>query len=509
MLEGTRLGRSLIIRMTQRSIAAKSRQYPALNSAIRAIGMAYDRGLQGYTVERTEFVQLLATPTCRNLLDLFFSRERARSLKTWSPAAGYVAHDLPTQRVGVIGAGAMGAGIGQLASHRGFEVVMKEIDAPAAEAGRQRIAQSVAAVAKRKGWDAAKRQEMTDRIEISCQEESLADCDLVVEAVVEREDVKADVFAMMDRVVKKSAMLTSNTSSLSVTKMAQATGRPGQVAGLHFFNPVHRMELVEVVRAKDTDDETIARLVAFVRALGKTPVVTADSPGFLVNRVLFPYLGEAVLMVGQSYDVLAMDKEVRRFGMPMGPLELLDQVGLDVALHVASSLDTILAGVAPVVDQLSVMVQHGHLGKKSGLGFYHYKHGKRQQPAELPNAMAAAPRHRDESGQGNDGMTPVQRRLVYPMLSEAIRCYQEQVVDQPWAIDLAMVLGTGFAPHRGGPLHLVDAIGPSLVMENLNRLQADWGDRFAPPQRLVEMVQSGQKFFASGKSISRPQPASS
>lgn len=504
MIESTGLGRAAIFRMTERATRSKVHQYPALAAAIRAVRLGYERGPAGFLCERNEFVDLLATPTCRNLLGLFFAREQARSMKTWSSDVGQAIHDAPIRIVGVVGAGAMGAGIGQLAAVRGYDVVMKEINSEAAEAGRHRIEKLVDDLAKRKNWDSRQRNEVLERVSISCDDSSLSDCDLVVEAVVELEDIKAQVFSTLDAVVQSSAILTSNTSSLSVTKMAASTGRSTQVAGLHFFNPVHRMELVEVVRTSDADDAagssdaTIARLVAFVKALGKTPVVTADSPGFLVNRVLFPYLGEAVLMVAEGHNVAKMDKEVRRFGMPMGPLQLLDQVGLDVALHVAMSLKSVLPGVAPVVDQLSEMVKHGHLGKKSGLGFYQYKKGKSVGVAVVPDADKNVTPPNLGNDFLDDGLTSIQRRLVYPMLAEAVRCHEEGVVKEPWAIDLAMVLGTGFAPHRGGPLHLVDAIGLGTVIGNLNQLREKLGDRFIPPKQLIEMSDLGKSFFGRG-----------
>ena len=193
-------------------------------------------------------------------------------------------------------------------------------------------------------------------------------------------------------------------------------------------------------------------------------------------------------MVGEGSDVTAMDKQIRRFGMPMGPLELLDQVGLDVALHVASSLHGVLPGVGPVVDHLSALVDKGHLGKKSGLGFYQYEKGKRGKPSTLPLESSGAKPQEAGNDQFDDQLTATQRRLVYPMLTEAIRCYQERVVDEAWAIDLAMVLGTGFAPHLGGPLHVVDSIGPPQLIQNLNQMQSTLGDRFAPPKGLVELA---------------------
>ncbi|MGI9471845.1 MAG: 3-hydroxyacyl-CoA dehydrogenase NAD-binding domain-containing protein [Rubripirellula sp.] len=496
VLEDNWLGRTVVLRMAARQVASKSKHYPALSSALRAIRLGFDKGPNGFLCERDEFVDLLASPTCRHLLDLFFARERARTVQTWSNSAE-ATHATPIRRVGVVGAGAMGAGIAQLSAIRGFDVVVQEAGDQAAEAGRQRIAKLIVDYARRRGWTDAQRVELQKKIKVDCDETMLAGCDLVVEAVVERENVKQQVFSTLDRVVQPAAILTSNTSSLSITRMASATHREKQVAGLHFFNPVHRMELVEVVRGSETDESTISRLVAFVKALGKTPIVTADSPGFLVNRVLFPYLGEAVRMVGEGYDIAEMDREIRRFGMPMGPIELLDQVGLDVAHHVAGTLQSVLPDAEPVVERFASLVESGHLGKKAGIGFYEYRKGKRGDAAKLPwgSIEQASARHNDYL---DDGLTAIQRRLVYPMLSEAVKCQEEGVVSDAWAIDLAMVLGTGFAPHRGGPLHLIDSIGVHQVMGNLRRLRGVHGQRFAPPQRLVAMSALGHSFFGRG-----------
>ena len=497
LMDATGIGRSIVFRMTEKQIRSNVKQYPALGAALKAVKAAYPGGPKGFATEREEFVKLIETPTCHSLLGLFFGREKARTLKTWSPDHADAVKDAPIKTVGVIGAGAMGAGIGLLAANRGYEVIMKEIDRAASEDAQRRMTKSIDKMAARKHWDDAKRMELLGRIEVTEIDMPLKPCDLVVEAVVERDDVKDRVFGTLDRVVQESAILASNTSSLSVTRMATSTNRPNQVAGLHFFNPVHRMELVEVVRAEKTDDLTIARLVGFVKALGKTPIVTTDSPGFMVNRVLFPYLGEAVLMVTEGFGIEQIDKEIRRFGMPMGPLELLDQVGLDVAHHVASSLMDTMPEVKPVVDQFSGLLEHGYLGKKSGRGFYRYPKGKKTGATILPGINADLVPPDLGNDYHNDGMTAIQRRLIYPMLSESIKCYDEGVVKEPWAIDLAMVLGTGFSPPRGGPLHVVDSIGADTVVSNLKRLQEKLGDRFQPPPRLTAMAQQNETFFES------------
>ncbi|SMP76471.1 short chain enoyl-CoA hydratase /3-hydroxyacyl-CoA dehydrogenase [Neorhodopirellula lusitana] len=487
--------RHAILKVARNGIASKSVHYPALASAIRSIEAGFERGPIGYQVEREEFVKLLNSTTSKRLLGLFFAREKARKFATWTDDATPVLHHSPIRRVGVIGAGAMGAGIAQLAAVRDFEVVVKEVDDTQLQSGRIRVGKLMKGLAARQNWGDAKLKSALNRVSYTTKPIEMSDCDLVIEAVVERDEVKAKVFAEMDRVTRPSAVLASNTSSLSVTRMSQATRHPERVAGLHFFNPVHRMELVEVIRCVDTDQATVARLIGFVKAMGKTPVVTADTPGFLVNRVLFPYLGEAVRMLGEGYSVKQIDGQVRKFGMPMGPLELLDQVGIDIAVHVAGSLEAVSRGTAEVVNPLSEMVRAGRLGKKTGRGFYDYRKGRKWKPMDRFNKRQEPKFASTRAGFVVDGMSAIQRRLIYPMLIEAITCHQEQVVQEAWAIDLAMVLGTGFAPHHGGPLHLVDTIGLKRVVQNSNQLCGLHGDRFTPPEQLIAMADRGETFF--------------
>ena len=499
LLESTRFGRAFVFRAAGKKVRSKSKQFPALDAAIRAIAAGYQFRVDGFAVERSEFARLLPTPTCRRLLELFFAREKARSIKTWSPESLDIVHDEPIRKIGVIGGGAMGAGIAQLAALRGFDVAIKEIDEGAAGVAKERIQEMISTLAKRKRWSSQQRDSVSSRILVTTDKYQLADADLIIEAVVEREDIKCAVFTEMDHVAKRTAIFATNTSSLSVDRMSAVVKRPSEMAGLHFFNPVHRMELVEVVRGSKTSRSTVAKLVSLVRAVGKTPVVTSDSPGFLVNRILFPYLGEAVVMVRDGCDIREIDKELTKFGMPMGPCALLDQVGLDVALHVAKSLSKTLTGIEPVIEQLSDMTGQGMLGVKSGQGFYQYANGKRGEPIHVDIQPLAQCDFKDFV---SDGLTNIQRRLVYPMLSEAIRCHEEAVVQEPWAIDLAMVLGTGFAPHLGGPLHVVDAIGHPKVLQNLCRLRSLYGNRFAPPKSLFASADRSLSFFGADKNVS-------
>jgi 3-hydroxyacyl-CoA dehydrogenase/enoyl-CoA hydratase/3-hydroxybutyryl-CoA epimerase len=278
-----------------------------------------------------------------------------------------------------------------------------------------------------------------------------------------------------------------------VSRLAQGIAHPGRIAGLHFFNPVHKMHLVEVIRGQTTDDDTIATLVELVRRVGKVPIVVADSPGFLVNRILFPYLDEAVRLVSEGVSGEFVDKEAVRFGMPMGPLELLDQVGIDVAADVAGTLGTIRNDPGPTPERLAAMAKEGSAGLKSGRGFYTYENGKRGKPTHwaIPSSRQAVP-HSDADA---TGLTAIQRRLIYPMINEAAKCL-DGVVNEAWAVDLGMVLGTGFAPFRGGPLHVADGIGIPLFMSGLEELSRASGNRYEPFPLLKKMAAEQRTFFA-------------
>lgn len=490
-LDSTALGRWIVFTAAQRRIDRQADHYPALSSALKAVKEGHHSRARGLKAEREEFTRLIFSTTSRNLQQIFFYRERARHPGTWSSVATEEAENgrMPTgiQRVAVVGAGVMGSAIGQLAAYKGCEVVLKEIDASAAAAGLKRVHGLFDSLVKRKRLHPDQLDHHLTRIRSTTDWSDLAHADLVIEAASERPDIKQDIFRRVDEVVQSQALLTTNTSSLRVDPLADATQRPAQVAGLHFFNPVHRMELVEVVKTAQTSDETIARLVQFVRFLGKTPIVTSDSPGFVVNRVLFPYLGEAVRMVFEGVAVKEIDRQMRSFGMPMGPLELLDQVGIDVAAHVAGSLATVLPESEAAAARLGEMVQNQRLGKKSGEGFYDYGGGgQRGRSFKAMYPLAEDPFVRNVDAR--DHLTAIQRRLIYPMLNEAARCLEQRIVPEPWMVDLAMVLGTGFAPFTGGPLRLVDTIGTRRLVQNMQMLGHAYGDRFQPTLMLREIA---------------------
>jgi 3-hydroxyacyl-CoA dehydrogenase/enoyl-CoA hydratase/3-hydroxybutyryl-CoA epimerase len=492
--DDTQPGRWMVFKMARKRLAGRGRHYPALTSAVKAIEAGFSRGLTaGLQVERDEFCRLLFTPTCRHLVELFFQRERARKPATWSGESESVTQ--PVQTVAVIGAGTMGAGIAQLMAYEGLNVVLKDIRQDLVAAGLDRIKKLMQDAVKSGSMSAAESELRQKAITGTTEWDAVSRADLALEAVLERLDIKQEVFRELDRRLAPAACLVSNTSALPIGELGAATLRPSQVAGLHFFNPVHRMQLVEVVRSAATDERTTAVLVQLVHDLGKVPIVVADSPGFLVNRILFPYLDEAVRLVCEGVPADRVDREAEDFGMFMGPLELLDQVGIDIAADVAQSIAALSPETSPAPERLKAMAGQGKLGRKADTGFYVYRKGHKRGVAEKPPEKQTAPRlpaaRQFASGESVPGIA---QRLALAVINAAAQCLADRIVAEAWMVDLAMVLGTGFAPFRGGPLRLADEWGIGSVLDALNQLAEVCGRRFQPCALLQEMNRDGRRF---------------
>jgi 3-hydroxyacyl-CoA dehydrogenase/enoyl-CoA hydratase/3-hydroxybutyryl-CoA epimerase len=394
---------------------------PAPLRVIDLVEASYpDAGPDAAAAERRALVELRRTSACRNLVRLFFLRTGGR--KAAARLAGGTPR--PVATAAVIGGGTMGAGIAQALARSGIDVRVIEADAAAASAAAGRIGAGGPALEVTTDWS------------------RVAAADLVVEAVVERLPVKVDVFRRLEGLVRPDAVLATNTSSLSVAAIAAATARPDRVIGLHFFNPVAKMPLVEVVRPPQATADVVATGVAVAGAAGKTPVLCADAPGFVVNRVLFPQLREALVLFEEGASVVATDAAIRGWGLPMGPFMLIDEIGLDVTQMILESLAAELGPRFAPPPALARALAQGWLGRKSGRGFYdHPRDGRPAPSAALAPTSATAPAATAEA---------IQRRLIEPMAAEARLVLEAGVVDSADAIDLATVLGLGFAPFRGG-----------------------------------------------------------
>ncbi len=464
--------------------------YPAPIRALEVINLSFAEGLQaGYDAERVGLCDLKETATGQNLLRLFALKQNAK--KAAAKAAGGTAREL--KRVAVIGGGTMGAGIAYvLLGTARLPVTLIETDADRAAAARGRIEglfDGDVAKGRTKPEAAA---DAKGRLTATADLSTLADADLVVEAAFEDMAVKRELFGKLDPATKAEAVLATNTSSLSVTEIAQATKNPKRVVGLHYFNPVPRMALVEVVKTKHSDPDAVATSVAAATACGKTPVVVNDAPGFVVNRVLFPYLYEAMLAVAEGEDPSEIDASVRGWGMPMGPLELIDTIGLDVTLSICQAMKSSLGPRVDVPAGLAEAVNAGHLGRKSGGGFFAYEGGKRGAPRDEVISL-----FRQGRGGGAPGGLP--ERVILPMVNEAARVVEEGVVDSTDAIDLATLLGLGLAPFRGGVARYIDDEGAEEIVRQLEMLAERHGERFEPAPLLQRAADEGQPLSSYAK----------
>jgi 3-hydroxyacyl-CoA dehydrogenase/enoyl-CoA hydratase/3-hydroxybutyryl-CoA epimerase len=454
---------AFIRRKATRDVLARTRgNYPALPKAIEVVCGSVRAGhTASLAAEREAFLGLVGGDVASNLVQLFFQTEKARRR-----AAGGVPSSA-VSRVAVIGAGVMGSGIAQWLAARGCRVLMKDISPAALAAGMARVDRLLEEAVARHLMSGVEARAVRDRIWPVCGEASLAACDLVIEAATEDLELKRRIFADLVAATTERTVLATNTSALPIRELIgdlpggeQAAGR---VVGLHFFNPVHRMKLVEVVRSAVARPEVVDYAVDFVRRIGKLPVVVADEPGFLVNRILLPYLLDAARLFGEGVSAAEIDAAMLDFGMPMGPLRLLDEVGLDVGLHVAGTLVAAHPDRLAIPVYLNDLVEQGALGRKAGRGFYLYGAaggGRRQQVNPRAEQLRSVP------AAGGPGREAIRNRLSGHLSHEARLCLEEGIAETAGEIDFAMVMGTGYAPFRGGPLHDAGKRGAATAVQH-------------------------------------------
>lgn len=485
LLEGNVIGRRVVFRTARGTVMKQTNgHYPAPLRILEVLQDTFPGPLEAaFEREAHAFGELAASAVHGHLLHLFQLREAAKKLP------GIDVEPRTVDRLGVLGAGVMGGGVAQLAAARDLEVRMRDIRDDAVTGG---LAHARGLFQKRVERRRMKQGEADRKMELivgGLDLHLVANTDLLVEAVVERMDVKKQVLAEVEGVMRSDAVITTNTSSLSVEEMSQALERPERFCGLHFFNPVDRMPLIEIIRSSRTSDQTIATAHALVLRLGKVPVVCADGPGFLVNRILGPYLNEAGHLVSECVPIEKIDRVAVDFGMPMGPVRLLDEVGIDIARHAGETLHEAFGermAPSPILQRLS---SSERLGKKTGFGFYRYEGGKEKGV--------------DETVYAELGVTPstpldpdeIRRRLVLVMVNEAARILEEGIVGSAAEVDLGMIMGTGFPPFRGGLMRFADEQHPRTLLERLRDLEARHGARFAPAPALIRAAEENRLFY--------------
>lgn len=489
LLEDTPLGRAILFDTARKNVLKKTKGfYPAPLKAIEVIRKTYGKGFKyGSRVESEAFGELAITDVSKNLIKVFYLNEEFKKLP-------WVGPDIKPDRIdkcGIVGAGIMGGGIAQLVSFHDIPSRLKDINYGALKSALKTARGLFDYAVKKRILKNHQAENKMGLISPTTTYKGFENTGLVIEAVVEDINIKQKVFKELSGIVPSQAVLASNTSSLPIIDISRDAEHPDRAVGLHFFNPVHRMPLVEVIRSPRSSDRAIATTIAFARRIGKVVIVVKDVPGFLINRILLSYMNEAGFLFEEGMDMIRIDGIARNFGMPVGPVELIDEVGIDVGYKVAKILEAHYGPrmhVAPILEKVKAK---GLLGKKSWKGFYLHK-GKEKRPnRDIYGLVARGHSHiTDETAL---------KRMIYIMVNEAARCLEEKVVDSPGTVDIGMIMGTGFPPFRAGLLRYADSIGIGNIVNDLENFEKEFNGsrRFKPCNYLVNLRNKNGGFYGT------------
>ncbi len=455
-LLSTPIGRPFVRNMLLKQVSSKARKdhYPAPYAMIELWETHVASRNTGYEAEARSFAELVCSKTAKNLIRVFFLQTRLKGQGNKT--------DVKVKHVHVVGAGVMGGDIAAWCALRGHTVTLQDREQKYIDPAMQRAAKLFAKRVRNED----KRAETTARLRSDVEGAGVAEADLVIEAIYENLEAKQELYQKLQANMKPGALLATNTSSIRLEELRTVLNEPQRFIGLHFFNPVAMLPLVEVIRCDDTDSDALDIGFAFTKGIGKLPLECSSAPGFVVNRILAPYMSEAMHLAEEGVPLAEIDKAAVEFGMPMGPVELADSVGLDVGLHVSKVLGAALN--RPVPETLQKMVDDGLLGRKSGQGYYRWENGK----AIKPDA--------DSSNVPGGIIADMKDRLILSMVNEAVACLHENIVADADLLDAGVIFGTGFAPFLGGPLNYAKERGNTAVVMRLNELAKRYGERFEP-----------------------------
>jgi 3-hydroxyacyl-CoA dehydrogenase / enoyl-CoA hydratase / 3-hydroxybutyryl-CoA epimerase len=490
LLDENRVGRALVLRQAREKVLARTRgHYPAPLAALDAVATGYAHGPErGFREESRLFGELAVSEVSRQLVFLFFA---TTALKKDSGVTEPAPPPVPVRKLAILGAGFMGAGIASIAAPQGTLVRLKDAD-------HARVGKGLAAVREvlrdRLTKKQITRQQLDDSMALvggTVDYSGFANVDLVIEAVFEDLAVKQRVLRETEAVTPAQAIFASNTSTIPIGRIAEASSRPARVIGMHFFSPVPKMPLLEVIVTPATGREVTTSVVAYGKTLGKTVIVVNDAPGFFANRILAPYINEAGLLLDEGVAIEAVDRALVEFGFPVGPITLIDEVGLDIAGKSGAIMLEAFGNRMSPSQSLQRVVAAGRTGRKGKKGFYRYDDAGKKGGVDasvyelLPTGGRRTEVPADE----------IQRRCVLAMVNEAVRCLQEGILRSARDGDVGAVFGIGFPPFRGGPFRYVDSLGAERVVRALEGLNADRSPRFAPTQLLIEMAREGKRFY--------------
>ncbi|MCU0620083.1 MAG: fatty acid oxidation complex subunit alpha FadJ [Gemmatimonadales bacterium] len=493
LLDGTAVGRHLVYRGARQQVLKKTGgRYPAPLAALETVRTSLDRGMEaGLALEARRFGELAVSDVSRKLVGIFFATTALK--KDDGVPSGSVGEVPPVTRVGVVGSGFMGSGIA------GTAVLQAEVEVRLRDAELGRVGTGLKAAGAilderltRRRLTRPQHQRLAALLSGGDGYHGFARADLVIEAVFEELAVKRGVLAELEAVVRDDTVLATNTSTIPIGEIAAMARRPGRILGMHFFSPVEKMPLLEVIPHAGTEPRAVATAVRFGRRMGKTVIVVADRPGFWVNRILTPYLNEAGRLLLEGVPIDLIDRTMTSYGFPVGPVALLDEVGLDVAQKAAGVMQRAFGDRLAPADVVGRMTADGRLGRKSGRGFHRYEDGRKGGVDDDVYRLLGVKPRPDVAAE------VVERRLVYAMLNEAAMAAGEGVVRSARDGDIGAIFGIGFPPFRGGPLTVIDDLGPERVVATLRDLSAAFGDRFAPAPSLVRLAEAGGRFHHRG-----------
>ncbi len=445
--------RPLIAMQMRKQVAKKAspEHYPAPYALIDHWVKNYGSEKKMLQEEARSVAELSMTNTTKNLVRVFLLQNELKALAD--------SNSSKVEHVHIIGAGVMGGDIATWCVTQGLTVTLQDLKEESLANAKSRAYKYF----KKRLKDRILIKSAMDRFILDVHGNGLKQADVIIEAIFENKKVKRELYASIEPVIKQDALLATNTSSIEIEQLCDAVSDPTRLVGLHFFNPVVKMPLIEIVTGAQTDPQISQRAINFAKQIGKLPLPTKSSPGFLVNRILTPYMVEAGLLKEAGTSITDIDRAATRFGMPMGPVELADTVGLDVGLHVAELLSSVYDYNIP--SSFKNMVESGNLGKKTGKGFYTWKKGKKVKP---------------KSSKSNNQDESIQNRLILRFLNEAVACLREKVVADKDLLDAGVIFGTGFAPFRGGPINYIETTGAAALLKTLNALHEQFGERFKP-----------------------------
>jgi 3-hydroxyacyl-CoA dehydrogenase/enoyl-CoA hydratase/3-hydroxybutyryl-CoA epimerase len=480
-----RFAPQLIFYIARKNVMAKTKgKYPAPLAILKLFERTQNKEVEaGLGEEARAFSRLVIGDTCKNLIGLFYTSEALKKER----GVKRKVNPLHINMITVAGAGVMGSGIVYQFSLIGKLVRMRLRGYEQAGSAMKSIQTMYDAIIKRGRMRPDEAAMRMGHISYTTEFDGFKNCDLALEAIVENTEAKQELYAQLETVVDDKAIIASNTSSLSISMLSEKMAHPERFVGMHFFNPVAKMPLVEIIPGKKSSDKTIATVVELAKEAGKTPIVVGDCAGFLVNRILLPYINEAIRIFEEGADFEHIDRVVLDFGMPMGPFALADEVGLDVGYKVAKVLEEAYGErmkVSSILDRIYHQMQL--LGKKGGKGFYIHKDGKLKANEEVKN-LVYSKRHFEAQ--------EILDRTILIMVNEAAMCLEEKIVENARYLDMAMVMGTGFPPFRGGLLRYADAIGIERIVITLQALSTNYGLRFEPARLLQEMARDKKTFY--------------